>query len=288
VSLPNLDAIQPLLDYGADATVRSFGSGWSLLHGTTCHNLPLRIIDSLLRAGAPINATCEQGRTILHDAVGAKYHKSAPLPVIQFLLSKGADPSIRSHDSKDRDGFDVKGVDCFELVSSRGNKELLAELRRWQVRKSATFAREASRLDQTDLPEESEIDADLKAMVFETFAQVDEEIARVRVLALEANADFMMDLIDCDGVSPQDFVNQDAVKSGVAKLGFKPSAVKTDAFHEDPVGDSKTEELQRRTAAFDQIRTLVIALRKGMIKHNATTGEWGVEAEEGSFVPILG
>lgn len=101
----SVDTVKLLLQYGADATVKSKGqraleAAETPIHGLigslgTCDELEMsdleEIIRLLLDAGCDINAQTAHGETVLLDCL----HEEIPL--VPFLLENGADPNIREN-----------------------------------------------------------------------------------------------------------------------------------------------------------------------------------------------
>jgi ankyrin repeat protein len=52
-------------------------------------------VESLLRAGADVNAVCERGNTPLHHAIGM-----GEFAIARLLLAHGADPTVRNQEGK--------------------------------------------------------------------------------------------------------------------------------------------------------------------------------------------
>ncbi|CAM9333425.1 unnamed protein product, partial [Choristocarpus tenellus] len=83
--------VERLMDYGVPANVRD-------MHGNTiaivaCQNGHKRVLKAALRKGANINASNNLGNTALHFCYMFGYGATLG----RYLISKGADPSVRNN-----------------------------------------------------------------------------------------------------------------------------------------------------------------------------------------------
>ncbi len=112
-----------------------FKHGGTISHGQLLHYAAAReasdrvdVLTFLLELGTPVNEIMYQNHVNnYHEqaafGLGTPLHKGAELgrvDVVEFLLSKGADPSIK----------DSKGRTAFELAEHHGHVKVLQRLRR--------------------------------------------------------------------------------------------------------------------------------------------------------------
>jgi uncharacterized protein len=107
------DAVRLLLDRGADANqAASNGAKVTALHAAVSSNQP-RIVEWLLDAGAGVNARQQMDYTPLMGAAA-----NARTDILDVLLARGADPSLRTTDGKS----------AADLAREHGHEEIAARL----------------------------------------------------------------------------------------------------------------------------------------------------------------
>ena len=109
---PNL--AEMLLRYGADPNARSRNAiSVTPLHSAAAARKQ-RSVEWLVEYGADVNATQQGGWTALHEAA-----RQGNFEMVEYLLSKGASPAIKSEDGKAP----------ADLANEKGHQQVLAALK---------------------------------------------------------------------------------------------------------------------------------------------------------------
>ena len=120
-----IDIIKFLLKSGADLELKDDNGSTALIYAVKANNIPA--VDTLIDAGADINTQDNNGLTLLMTAILWSFNDDEVVSLIDFLLRKGADPSIRGKKGEtalsillDREYVYTKNFEALRLLLQSG------------------------------------------------------------------------------------------------------------------------------------------------------------------------